>query len=108
MAYEDEPKIIHQHILVPDIRRIDVYEAHGGYGARRKALSEMAPDDLWNKGKNSGTPGAGRGGSRRGGGEGGCGALRKALAEMARDDVLNEVKTSGLRGRGGAGFPTGM
>lgn len=59
MAYADEPKIIHQHINVPDIKKIDVYEAHGGYHALRKALSEMSGDDVLNEVKASGLGGRG-------------------------------------------------
>ena len=59
MAYEDEPKIIHQHINVPDIKKIDVYEKHGGYSALRKALGEMSPEDVLNEVKNSGLRGRG-------------------------------------------------
>jgi NADH-quinone oxidoreductase subunit F len=59
MAYEDEPKIIHEHINVPDIKRIDVYEAHGGYAALRKALSELSGDDVLNEVKTSGLRGRG-------------------------------------------------
>ncbi len=59
MAYEDEPKIIHQHINVPDIRKIGVYEQHGGYSGWRKALSEMSGDDVLNEVKTSGLGGRG-------------------------------------------------
>jgi len=59
MAYEDEPKIIHKHINVPDIKKIGVYEQHGGYEALRKALSEMEPDDVLNEVKSSGLRGRG-------------------------------------------------
>jgi NADH-quinone oxidoreductase subunit F len=59
MAYEDEPKIIFEHIKVPDIKKIDVYEEHGGYAALRKALSEMEPDDVLNAVKDSGLRGRG-------------------------------------------------
>lgn len=59
MAYEDEPKIIHEHINVPDIKKIGVYEQHGGYAALRKALAGMAPDDVLNEVKNSGLRGRG-------------------------------------------------
>ncbi|NDJ86060.1 MAG: NADH-quinone oxidoreductase subunit NuoF [Chloroflexi bacterium] len=31
---------------VPDIHEFDVYEAHGGWSAFRKAVSEMSPDDV--------------------------------------------------------------
>jgi NADH-quinone oxidoreductase subunit F len=59
MAYEDEPKIIHEHINVPDIKKIGVYEQHGGYQALRKALSEMSGDDVLNEVKTSGLRGRG-------------------------------------------------
>jgi len=59
MAYEDEPKIIFEHIDVPDIKKIGVYEQHGGYSALRKALSEMEPDDVLNTVKDSGLRGRG-------------------------------------------------
>ncbi len=47
--------------LLPDIRdlhRIDVYEAHGGYKALRKAL-QMKPDDVTEEVKKSGLKGRG-------------------------------------------------
>jgi len=59
MAYEDEPKIIHRHINVPDIKKIDVYEEHGGYSALRKALGEMSPEDVQGVVKASGLRGRG-------------------------------------------------
>jgi NADH-quinone oxidoreductase subunit F len=59
MAYEDEPKIIFEHIDVPDIKKIGVYEEHGGYSALRKALSEMEPADVLNTVKDSGLRGRG-------------------------------------------------
>jgi NADH dehydrogenase subunit F (EC 1.6.5.3) len=59
MAYEDEPKIIFEHIDVPDIKKIGVYEQHGGYSALRKALSEMEPDDVLNTVKDAGLRGRG-------------------------------------------------
>jgi NADH-quinone oxidoreductase subunit F len=31
---------------IPELRRLDVYEAHGGYAAARKALSEIRPDAI--------------------------------------------------------------
>jgi len=43
---------------IPDLRRIDVYEAHGGYGALRKALFEMTPEQIINEVKNSNLRGA--------------------------------------------------
>src|SRR2546426_178719 len=31
---------------IPDLRRLDVYHAHGGYQATRKALTEHTPEQL--------------------------------------------------------------
>jgi NADH-quinone oxidoreductase subunit F len=31
---------------IPELRRIDVYEAHGGYRAVRRALKELRPDEI--------------------------------------------------------------
>ena len=59
MAYEDQPKIIHKLLNVPDIHRIEVYEEHGGYGALRKALESLSPDDVANEVKTSGLRGRG-------------------------------------------------
>jgi NADH-quinone oxidoreductase subunit F len=59
MAYEDEPKIIFEHINVPNLKRVDVYEERGGYSALRKVLSEMSPDDVLNTVKDSGLRGRG-------------------------------------------------
>jgi len=44
---------------IPDLRRIEVYEAHGGYGALRKALFEMTPEQIINEVKNSNLRGRG-------------------------------------------------
>ena len=35
-----------RHREIPDLRRLDVYLAHGGYGATRKALTEHTPELL--------------------------------------------------------------
>src|SRR4028119_1274076 len=59
MAYEDEPKILFQHLKVPDIKKIDVYEQNGGYAALRKVLTEMSPADVINVVKESGLRGRG-------------------------------------------------
>src|SRR5688500_7000028 len=59
MAYADEPKIIFEHIHVPNLNKVDVYEAHGGYSALRKVLGEMEPDDVLNTVKDSGLRGRG-------------------------------------------------
>lgn len=44
---------------IPDLHKIDVYEANGGYGAIKKALKEMSPDDVTNEVKNSNLRGRG-------------------------------------------------
>ena len=31
---------------IQDLHKLDVYEANGGYGALRKALKEMKPEDM--------------------------------------------------------------
>jgi NADH-quinone oxidoreductase subunit F len=60
MAYEDEPKIIHKYIDVPDVHKIGVYEEQAeGYAAWRKALSEMSGDDVLNEVKTSSLGGRG-------------------------------------------------
>ena len=59
MAYEDQPKIIHKLLNVPDINHIEVYEKHGGYSALRKALESFSPDDVLNEVKTSGLRGRG-------------------------------------------------
>jgi NADH-quinone oxidoreductase subunit F len=44
---------------IPDLRRIEVYETHGGYCALRKALFEMTPEQIVNEVKNSNLRGRG-------------------------------------------------
>lgn len=44
---------------IPDLHKIDVYEANGGYKAIRKAINEMVPDDVTNEVKNSNLRGRG-------------------------------------------------
>ncbi len=44
---------------IPDLHKIDVYESNGGYGAIRKALKEMQPDDVTNEVKSSNLRGRG-------------------------------------------------
>jgi NADH-quinone oxidoreductase subunit F len=44
---------------IPDLRRIEVFEAHGGYRALRKALFEMTPEQIINEVKNSNLRGRG-------------------------------------------------
>jgi NADH-quinone oxidoreductase subunit F len=43
----------------PDLHKLDVYEAHGGYSALRKALLEMAPAEITGEVKTSGLRGRG-------------------------------------------------
>jgi len=49
-----------KHILpdIPNLHKIDVYEAHGGYGALRKAL-QMKPEEVTDEVKKSGLRGRG-------------------------------------------------
>jgi len=52
-------KILLRHEEVPNLRRIDVYEADGGYRAARKALTEMQPAQIVEEVKDSGLRGRG-------------------------------------------------
>src|SRR5207247_10295280 len=47
----DTRALVPEHLLlrcrdIPDLRRLDVYLAHGGYAATRKALTTCKPEDL--------------------------------------------------------------
>ena len=44
---------------IPDLHKIDVYEANGGYQSIRKAIKEMSPDDVTNVVKSSNLRGRG-------------------------------------------------
>ncbi|HXW83019.1 MAG TPA: NADH-quinone oxidoreductase subunit NuoF [Candidatus Binataceae bacterium] len=44
---------------IPDLKRLDVYEANGGYRALRKALTEMSPVDIINEVRKSNLRGRG-------------------------------------------------
>ena len=44
---------------IPDLHKIDVYEANGGYQSIRKAINEMSPDDVTNEVKSSNLRGRG-------------------------------------------------
>jgi NADH-quinone oxidoreductase subunit F len=44
---------------IPDLQKIDVYEANGGYSAFQKALKEMKPDEVINEVKKSNLKGRG-------------------------------------------------
>ncbi len=62
--YGSKNKTMEQHVLlrdvdVPNIREIDVYLAHDGYAAWRKALTTMKPDDVIAVVKDSGLRGRG-------------------------------------------------
>ncbi|MBI4515098.1 MAG: NADH-quinone oxidoreductase subunit NuoF [Deltaproteobacteria bacterium] len=52
-------KILLRHEQVPDLRRLEVYEADGGYSAVRKALTEMQPAQITEEVKDSGLRGRG-------------------------------------------------
>jgi NADH-quinone oxidoreductase subunit F len=52
-------RLLTRWVDIPDLRRLDVYEAHGGYQALRKALFEMTPEQLVNEVKNSNLRGRG-------------------------------------------------
>jgi NADH-quinone oxidoreductase subunit F len=52
-------RILTRWLDIPDLRRIDVYEAHDGYQALRKALFEMKPEDIINEVKSSNLRGRG-------------------------------------------------
>ncbi len=52
-------KILTRWLDIPDLRKLEVYEAHGGYQALRKALFEMTPEQIINEVKNSNLRGRG-------------------------------------------------
>jgi NADH-quinone oxidoreductase subunit F len=52
-------KVLLRHEDVPDLRRLDVYEADGGYRAARRALTELQPAQLVEMVKASGLRGRG-------------------------------------------------
>ena len=52
-------RILTRWLDIADLRRLEVYEANGGYGALRKALFEMAPEQIINEVKNSNLRGRG-------------------------------------------------
>jgi NADH-quinone oxidoreductase subunit F len=52
-------RILTRWLDIPDLRRLDVYEAHGGYKALRKALTEMTPESIVNEVKASNLRGRG-------------------------------------------------
>src|SRR5512143_895901 len=54
-----DPHVILRHRDVPHIAQLDVYRAHGGYEAYRKAVTEMKPDQVIDVVKASGLRGRG-------------------------------------------------
>ncbi|HSR56910.1 MAG TPA: NADH-quinone oxidoreductase subunit NuoF, partial [Candidatus Binataceae bacterium] len=52
-------RLLTRWVDIPDLRRLDVYEAHSGSQALRKALFEMTPEQLVNEVKNSNLRGRG-------------------------------------------------
>ncbi|MGO9449882.1 MAG: NADH-quinone oxidoreductase subunit NuoF [Candidatus Binataceae bacterium] len=52
-------RILMRWLDIPDIRRLDVYEANGGYQALRKALFDMKPEEIINEVKSSNLRGRG-------------------------------------------------
>lgn len=52
-------RILFQHVDIPDINRLSVYVARGGYGALRKAVTEMQPSDVTKEVSDSGLGGRG-------------------------------------------------
>jgi NADH-quinone oxidoreductase subunit F len=54
-------RIVFRHVDVPEIHRLDVYTAHDGYAALRRAVREMEPQEVTKVVSDSGL--AGRGGA---------------------------------------------
>jgi NADH-quinone oxidoreductase subunit F len=52
-------KVLLRHLDVPDIRKLDVYLAHGGYEAARKALTTLKPEEVTEQVKASNLRGRG-------------------------------------------------
>ena len=52
-------KILLRHEVVPELRRLSVYESDGGYGAARKTLTELTPQQVIDTVKESGLRGRG-------------------------------------------------
>jgi NADH-quinone oxidoreductase subunit F len=52
-------RILTRWLDIPELRRLEVYEANGGYTALRKALFEMAPEQIVNEVKSSNLRGRG-------------------------------------------------
>jgi len=52
-------RILTRWLDIPDLRKLEVYRAHGGYEALRKALFDMTPEQIINEVKNSNLRGRG-------------------------------------------------
>jgi NADH-quinone oxidoreductase subunit F len=52
-------KILLRHEVVPGLRQLSVYESDGGYGAARKAMTELTPQQVIDTVKDSGLRGRG-------------------------------------------------
>lgn len=52
-------RILTRWMDIPDLRRIEVYEAHDGYKSLRKALFELTPERIINEVKASNLRGRG-------------------------------------------------
>ncbi len=52
-------RILTRWLDIPELRKLEVYRAHGGYEALRKALFDMTPEQLVNEVKNSNLRGRG-------------------------------------------------
>jgi NADH-quinone oxidoreductase subunit F len=52
-------RILTRWLEIPDLKRLDVYQAHGGYQALRKALFEMKPEEIIDEVKRSNLRGRG-------------------------------------------------
>jgi NADH-quinone oxidoreductase subunit F len=52
-------KILLRHEVVPGLRQLSVYESDGGYGAARKAMTELTPQQVIDAVKDSGLRGRG-------------------------------------------------
>ena len=52
-------RILTRWLDIPELRRLEVYEAHGGYQALRKALFDMTPEQIINEVKASNLRGRG-------------------------------------------------
>ncbi|MGK0138236.1 MAG: NADH-quinone oxidoreductase subunit F, partial [Algoriphagus sp.] len=55
----DKIKILTQHINVPDLHKIEVYEKTGGYTSLKKALKQYSPSDVVEEVKKAGVRGRG-------------------------------------------------